>query len=92
MAEVQQQGRGHEYHETQCGEQRQPRRGLEALHAERVVEARNGEGAGDQSREIGIDHDEHRPRDDGLVGVDVARVRSEFNEVFHQLTSLSMPT
>ena len=50
------------------------------------------QGAGDQSREIGINYDQHCPRNNRLVGIDVARKGQDGVARIHQRTSLSMPT
>ena len=87
MAKVHQQRQWHEYHDRQRRQQGQPGNRLEALHAEHVVKAGNRECAGDQARQVRVDHDQHAPLDHALVGVDITGERCGV----HHETSLSMP-
>ena len=61
---------------------------FELLHTENVVKAGNSEGACHQAGQIGVDNNQHTPRDNRLVRVYVARKRRNFS---HD-TSLSIPT
>ena len=75
MTEMQQQRRRHEDHAAQRGQQGEVRDRAKLLQAEHLIQARNREGAGHQPGEIGIDDDQHAPRENRLVGVDVAGER-----------------
>ena len=45
---------------------------LQPLETEYLIQARNGKGARDQPGEVRVNDDEHGPRDNRLVGINVA--------------------
>ena len=69
MSEVQLQRQGSDQQEGQRSQQRQAVGRLHGVHAEHALQRRQNEGAGDQSGEERVEHDEHAPLQLDLVGV-----------------------
>ena len=70
VAQVHLQGQRRDEQERQGGEQGQPVGGLHLDHVEHTLERREDEGAGDQSRDEGIQDDEDAPLQLDFVGID----------------------
>jgi len=88
VSQVQQQRGRYEQHDAKRCQQSKAGHRFELLHAENMVHAGNGKGAGDEAGQVRIDDDQDTPGDDRFVRIDVACEWSDFS---HD-TSLSIPT